>query len=106
MTTEKDYISSIHVAYTIGVKDELWYAMLRLAEIHIHHGDTQKASDILAFILLQEHNISSDIYEEAFELFDDLERRICPRVIWDARAFANDMDIQGMVEYILERDLD
>ena len=38
----------------------------------------------------------------ADELFADLESRICPRVILDARKFAADMDLASMLEYLLD----
>lgn len=98
-----DYLASIRASYAINAYGELYYALTQLAEDHIQQGETQMASDILAFILLQQ-DVPEDVREQAFELFDDLERRICPRVIWDAKAFAQDMDIQGMVEYVLDSD--
>lgn len=101
----KDYRASIHASYTIHAYGELYDAMTRLATFYIEQGETQLASDILAFVLLQT-DLPNDIYEQAYELFDDLERRICPRVIWDAKAFAQDMDMQGMVEYVLDVDIE
>lgn len=99
--TEKDYLASIRASYAIHAMDELWYGMTQLAELYIKRGWTQEASDILAFILLQD-DVPADTYTQAEELFDDLERSICPRVIWDAKAFASDMDVVGMVEYVLD----
>lgn len=96
-----DYLASIHASYAISAMDEFWYAMIQLADLYIKQEETQIASDILAFVLLQD-GIATDIYEQADALFDELERRICPRVIWDAKSFANDMDIEGMVEHILD----
>lgn len=104
IATEKaDYLASIRASYAISAMDELWYAMTQLADLYIHQEETQIASDILAFILLQD-DVARDIYEQADALFDALERRICPRVIWDAKSFAHDMDIEGMVEHILDID--
>jgi len=99
--TEKDYLASIRASYAIHATDELWFAMTQLAELYIQRGWTQEASDILAFILLQA-DIPQNTYNQAEELFDDLERSICPRVIWDAKAFASDMDLVGIVEYVLD----
>ena len=99
--TEKDYLASIRASYAIQANDELWYAMTQLAQLYCQRGWTQTPSDLLAFILLQD-DVPADIYQQAEELFDDLERSICPRVIWDAKAFASDMDLVGMVEYVLE----
>ena len=97
---EKDYLASIRASYAINATDELWYGMTQLAQLYIQREWTQEASDILAFILLQA-DVPQDTYDTAEALFDDLERSICPRVIWDAKAFASDMDLIGMVEYML-----
>lgn len=100
-----DYLASIHASYVIKAYGELYYALTQLSALYIQQGETQLASDILAFVLLQ-NNLPDDIHEQAFELFDELERRICPRVIWDAKVFAQDMDLQGIVEYVLDIDFD
>jgi len=102
-STEKDYLASIRVAHAIHAQGELWYAMTQLAELYIKREWTQEASDILAFVLLQA-DVSPATYEQAYELFDDLERSICPRVIWDAKAFAQEMDLEGMMDYLLADD--
>lgn len=100
-----NYIASIRAAYAIAAHGELYYAMTQLAEQHINQGDSQLACDILAFVLLQP-DIPTDVHEHAWDMFDALERSICPRVIWDAKAFAQDMDLQGMVEYVLDIEVD
>lgn len=99
--TAKDYLTSIRASYAINATDELWYAMTQLAQHYVKEDWTQTASDILAFILLQA-DVPADIHEQAYDLFDNLERSICPRVIWDAKAFASDMDLMGMVDYLLK----
>jgi hypothetical protein len=99
------YIASIRAAYAIAAHGELYDAMTQLAEQYIHQGDTQIACDILAFILLQ-NDVPVDVHEHAWDMFDMLERSICPRVIWDAKAFAHDMDLQGIVDYVLDIEVD
>lgn len=99
--SEKDYLVSIRASYAINATGELWVAMTQLAQLYIGQGWTQTAADILAFVVLQD-DVPQGIYEQAEDLFDDLERSICPRVIWDARTFAKDMDLVGMIEYLLE----
>ena len=100
---EKDYLATIQAAYAISAMSELWYAMTQLSAYYITCGWTQTASDILAFVLLQE-NVPQDTHDQAYDLFDDLERSICPRVIWDARQFAQDMDLIDMIDYLLDSD--
>lgn len=80
---------------------KLHRAMIALSENYIEWGQTQIAADTLAFLLLQ-GDIDSDIFYRADVLFADLESRICPRVILDARDFAADMDLVSMLEYLLE----
>jgi hypothetical protein len=98
---EKDYLASIRASYAINAMGELWYAMTQLAQRYIKQDWTQTASDILAFVVLQD-DVPQDTHEQAEEFFDNLERSICPRVIWDAKEFASDMDLVGMVDYLLD----
>ena len=97
---KKDYLASIQTSYTIKATGELWYAMTHLAQVYIQRGSTQIGADILVFVLIQD-DVSQDVYDLAFDLFDDLERSICPRVIWDAKVFASEMDLEGMIDYLL-----
>ncbi|MDE2777851.1 MAG: hypothetical protein OXI77_18140 [Chloroflexota bacterium] len=80
---------------------KLYRAMIALAEDCIEIGHTQTACDILAFLLLQKE-LSGAAFARADALFAELESRVCPRVILDAREFAADLDLQGMVEYLLD----
>ena len=80
---------------------KLYRAMIALAEDCIQFGQTQTAADILAFLLLQRELSAAD-FAQADALFAELEGRVCPRVILDAREFAADLDLQGMVEYLLD----
>ena len=75
--------------------------MIALAEDCIEIGHTQTAADTLAYILCQ-IDADSMTLERADERFAELESRVCPRVILDAREFAADLDLQGMVEYLLD----
>ena len=75
--------------------------MTALAEYCLEIGHTQTGTDILAFVLSQS-DIDPLTLERAEESFAELESRVCPRVILDAREFAADLDLQGMVEYLLD----
>lgn len=72
-----------------------------LARTYWERGQAEAAAENLAFILLQE-DLAADLRNAAEDFMADIESRICPRVILDARAFAAEMDLQGMVEYLLE----
>ena len=76
-------------------------ALLAFAGACLNHDMTQTAADTLAY-LLQDAGVNATVRDEAAEVFDELERRICPRVILDARAFANGMDLPTMLEYLLD----
>ena len=88
-------------APTAAQKRTLYSGMLSLAEDCAALGQTQTAADILAFLLLQPE-MSADDMETARELFAELESRVCPRVILDAREFAFGMDLRTMLEYLLD----
>ena len=82
-------------------EEDLYPAMLSFAAACLERDLTQTAADTLAF-LLQYPGVSATFRDEAAELFDELESRICPRVILDARVFADGMDLTTMLEYLLD----
>lgn len=79
----------------------LLQTMTALAEYCIEIGHTQAGADILAFVLSQS-DADPLTLERAEERFAELESRICPRIILDAREFAADMDLMGMIHYLLD----
>lgn len=76
-------------------------AMLAFAVACLEGEMTQTAADTLAY-LLQDDRVSATVRDEAADIFAELESRICPRVILDARSFADGMDLATMLEYLLE----
>ena len=95
---------SLRHAYASGNQSALLRALYGLARANWADGLADAAAENLAFILLQE-NIPPDLQESAQALMADIESRICPRIILDARSFAAEMDMQSMVEYLLEDNL-
>ena len=77
--------------------------MLSAARRHWECGQAQVAADPLAFVLTQA-TLPGALRDQAESLFAELEGRICPRVIVDAREFAADMDLRAMIEYLNEVD--
>ncbi len=65
---------------------------------------TQVATDISAF-LIQHDDLSLKLRDKAENQFAEMESRVCPRVIADAREFASNMDTYTIVEYLLAYDL-
>ena len=75
--------------------------MVALAQLMWEREQTQMAADALAFVLLQD-DLSPELRQQADELYAEMESRVCPRIILDARQFAADMDLQTTIEYVLE----
>lgn len=91
-------------AYVRGNRPALLRAFYGLAQSYWANGLAEAAAENLAFILLQD-NSPRDLREAAEALLAEIESRICPRIILDARSFAAEMDLQSMVEYLLEDNL-
>ncbi len=87
--------------FSAAAKEKLYWAMAVMAGRCLERDLTQTAADILGFLLLQA-DVPAALKEETEELFTELEGRICPRVIFDAREFAADMDLLTMLEYLLD----
>lgn len=74
--------------------------LVQIAQQEIVIGDKTLAADILALALAYPlRQVTRDLAET---LFDDLERELCPRVIWDARASAEETTLDEMVARVLE----
>jgi len=84
-----------------GRRHDIYAAMFAFAAACLKRDMTQTAADTLAF-LLQDPEVSLTVRAQAAEIFDELESRICPRVILDARGFADGMDLPTMLEYLLD----
>lgn len=69
--------------------------LVSLAQTLIDKDETTAAAYMLAFVMRHPHT-SALLYAQAEALFDDLEATICPRVIWDAREWANTADFSGV----------
>ena len=82
-------------------RQRLYAAILSLAEACNQRGLTQAAADILAFLMIQT-DASEPVSFAAEAAFLELESRICPRIIYDAKDFAAGMDLLTMVEYLRE----
>jgi hypothetical protein len=97
--TEKDLHIALKAAVAINATAEALDVMTDIAAGYIAQGDTQEGADVLAFVLLQPL-LMPDSRMRAEDLFEDLESRICPRVLWDAREFASLATFEDVVEYI------
>ena len=96
---EQDYLVAIKAASALQATLEILDAIVGLATCWIAYGDTQAGADILAFVLRQPE-ITPETYALAEEHWLELESRICPRVLFDAKAFAQEITLPDMLAYV------
>ena len=99
ITGEKEILSTIKAGMVIQARDEVLHSLVQMAGLYIESGLTQEGADVLAFIMRCE-DIPDDIEESAIDLWEDLERWICPRVLLDAENFAKKAYLEDVVEYV------
>lgn len=97
--TQKDLHIALKAALAINATCEVLDVMTDIAAGYIQQGYTQEGADVLAFVLIQAL-LMPDTRSRAEELFAELETRLCPRVLWDAREFAALATLDDVVEYI------
>lgn len=98
--SEKDLILSLKASVSIQAENDALDLFVQIANVYIVRGQTQEGADILAYILQRESS-PEDIINSAEELWDDLARWICPRVLYDAEIFGRKAYFEDVVEYIL-----
>jgi hypothetical protein len=100
---ESDYLAAIQAAVAIEALTEVMDCMTYLAEFYIREGLTREAAEVLAFVMLRSET-AADTYQRAADLFLELESRICPSVILDARRFAHEATLRDMIAYVFAED--
>lgn len=103
--TEREYLIAIRAGVAIGSLAEVMDDLTGLASCYMTDGYTQEAADVLAFVLIQSET-AVDTYETAQLLFEDLESRICPRVILDAQTLAVSLTLDDVLEYVFAGESD
>lgn len=98
--SEKDLVLSLKASLAIQAQDDVLELFVAIAQAYISRGLTQEGADILAFILNRD-NVPEDVVDLAVEAWEDLERWICPRVLYDAEIFGKKAYFEDVVEYIL-----
>lgn len=98
MLTEKTLFVSIKAALTRNATHDILDALARLAGLYIKRGETQEGADILAYVLRCD-DAPTHILDSAQDLWDDLERYICPRVLLDAEDFGIKANLNDVIEY-------
>lgn len=95
----KYYRDALKTAIQLGAIPSAINALVGIAETFIERGDGERAADILALVLC--YPMSSDTRELAEDLFMDLESRLCPRVIYDARARCEEITLDDLALEII-----
>jgi len=98
--TEKEAIISIKAGMAIQARDAVLSDLVLVAGLYIEQGLTQEGADILAYVM-RCSNLPDDIEEQAYDLWEDLARWICPRVLLDAETFGKKAYLEDVVEYAL-----
>ncbi len=101
VSAKSNLLHQLREAYINGHRTALWRACYRLAQGYWTQERAGDALENLAFILRQDA-LPTELRAMAEELMAEIESRVCPRLVLDARAFAAEMDLQSMVEYLLD----
>lgn len=99
----KAFIAVIRSAMAIDATAETLDALVGLALLDLNAGRSDEAAGLLAFAL-HHPDTPDEARNQAFDLFLDLETRICPRVILDASARAREANLVQMVGEVLADD--
>jgi hypothetical protein len=75
--------------------------LVALAALLTDAGITHGSATVLAYVLAQP-DLPPAVYEDAWTAFDDLEATICPRVIADARDFADGATSADLRAFLLD----
>ena len=76
---------------------EVYARLVELAGLLVEHGYTTEAANALAWVMHQP-DVPYDVYDNADDLWIDLEGRLCPRVIADAKMDAPLTTLRGVLE--------
>ncbi|MEM9952134.1 MAG: hypothetical protein AAFV93_06040 [Chloroflexota bacterium] len=98
--THQTHIVSLKAGMAIQARDEVLNTLVLIADDYIQQGLTQEGADVLAYVMRCEA-IPTDIEDHAIELWEDLARWICPRVLLDAETFGKKAYLEDVVEYVL-----
>jgi hypothetical protein len=100
---EKDYRIALRAAMAINAVGEALDVMSGLARHWLEHGQEQEGANLLVFVM-NHPDVRYDTFDQAEDLFFDLESRICPRVIADAKQFILGKTLATVAAHILSSD--
>ncbi|MCU0476194.1 MAG: hypothetical protein MUC99_08820 [Anaerolineae bacterium] len=87
----------ISAAREMGATVEVYARLVELSGVLVEAGLTTEAANLLAWVMHQP-DVPYDVYDRADDLWIDLESRLCPRVIADAKQDAPITTLRGVVE--------
>lgn len=101
MSDFKSDAKALHIvtraAHEIGSKPEVLARLTDYAGLLVEHEFTTEAANLLA-VVLNHPDVPFDVYDRADELWLDLEGRLCPRVIADAKEAATFTTLRGAMD--------
>jgi len=87
----------IIAAREMGAQEEVYARLVELAGLMIEGGYKGEAANLLAW-LMHQSDVPYDLYDNADDLWIDLEGELCPRVISDAKMDAPLITLRGVLD--------
>lgn len=101
MSDFKTDAKALHIvtraAHEIGATPEVLARLTDYAALLVTHERTTEAANLLA-VVLRHPDVPFDVYDRADDLWIDLEGRLCPRVITDAKESATFITLRGAMD--------
>jgi len=84
-------------ALEIGATPEVLARLTDYAGLLVTHDRTTEAANLLA-VVLRHPDVPFDVYDRADDLWIELEGRLCPRVMADAKDSATFITLRGAMD--------
>lgn len=92
-----------HKTLAVAMKNEallmIMDTLVKMAEVMIDKGEKERAVEMLTISL--QYPMRPATRSRAENLYNDLESELCPRVMVDAKALAEDITLDDLMEAIL-----
>ena len=98
---EKDYRIALKASLAINAVGEALDAMTWLAQGWLQRGSTQEGANVLVYVM-NNPDVRYDTFDRAEEMFLELEEKVCPRVLLDAKEFILSKSLATMAAYVFE----
>jgi hypothetical protein len=83
---ERDYRVALRAALAINATGEALEALANIGAAFVRRGLTQEGANVLVYVM-HHPDVRYDTFDQAEDLFMQLEEHACPRLIEDARSF-------------------